>query len=332
MDAASLSGSEKAAILVLSLPAEDARTLLEKMDPDEIESVLGAIARVECVGAETQASVLSEFRERVEGAGAAAMASSERALEWIDELLPADRAERLRLANQREQAPIAWALHPHAPAFVASTIDAEDPPTIALVVSQLAAKPGAALLAALPDAVRPEVVRRLANLDAVSTEIIADVAAGLDDLFAERLRAAAPSRGVAAAAEVMAVLPKPDSDALLEAIKERDEAIAEEIRRSMFTFDHLAQIDDRGFKKLLQNVPIEDLVLALKTASQPVRDKVLGNLSNRARQSLIEEEEMMGPKRVSEIETKQREIVDTARRLADQGEISLGDDGGEALV
>lgn len=327
-----LSGSEKAAILVLSLPDAEARALLERMDADEIESVLGAIPRVEAIGAETQARVLDELRERVEGSAAAAMASPERALDWIDELLPAERAERLRLAAQRDAAPIAWALHPHAPGFVASTIEAEDAQTIALIVSQLPAKRGAAVLGALPAAVRPDVVRRLASLEAVSADVLADVAAGLDELFAERLRAAAPARGVAAAAEVMAALPKPDGDALLDALQQRDEAIAEEIRRSMFTFDHLANVDDRGFKKLLQNVPVEDLVLALKTASPAVRDKVLGNLSNRARQSLLEEEEMMGPKRVSEIEAKQREIVDTARRLAEQGELSLGDDGGEAFA
>jgi flagellar motor switch protein FliG len=128
------------------------------------------------------------------------------------------------------------------------------------------------------------------------------------------------------------VLRRPESDALLESLAQRDQAVAEEIRRQMFTFDHLARLDDHAFKKLLQNVPIEDLVIALKTGSSDVRAKVFGNLSNRARQSLIEEEEMMGPRRVSEIEAKQREIVDLARRLADQGEISLGNDGDEQLV
>jgi flagellar motor switch protein FliG len=332
LDAASLDGASKAAVLVLSLPEDDARALLEHMQEDEIEQVLQAVARLDDVPPEVQAQVLDEFRERVQRGNAAPAGGSERALGLIDALLPEERAERLRLYHQRESAPIPWALLPHAPAFIADTIAAEDPQTIALIVSQISAQRGATLLAALPDAVRPEVVRRLATLAPVARETLADVAAGLDELFAERLRGATDARGVEAAAVVMAQLRKPESDALLSALAERDEAIAEEIRRQMFTFDHLARLDDRGFKKLLQNVPIEDLVLALKTGSPAVREKVLSNLSNRARQSLIEEEEMMGPRRISEIETKQREIVDVARRLADQGEITLGEDASDGFA
>lgn len=332
MELASLSGVDKAAVLVLSLPEEDAKALLEHMQQDEIEQVLTAVSRIEDVSAEVQAEVLAEFNRRVIEPGAAATSGRARSLALIDALLPQESAERLRIYQQREEEPIAWALLPHAPAFIAATIAAEDPQTIALIVSQLSVPRGAALVSALPSAQRPDVVRRLAALAPVSADVIRDVADGLDELFAARLRAATDSRGVEAAAQVIAQLRKPESDALLEALAERDEAIAEEIRRQMFTFDHLARLDDRDFKKLLQNVPIEDLVLALKTAAPEVRAKVLGNLSNRARQSLVEEEEMMGPRRVSEIETKQREIVEVARRLADQGEVSLGGDGDESFA
>lgn len=331
MEQGSLSGVDKAAVLVLSLPAEDAKALLAQMHEDEIERVLAAAKDVEKVLPEVQAEVLAEFHGRV-AAATSVPNVRERALELIDALLPEERAERLRILQQRDSEPIAWVLLPHAPAFVAETVAPEDSQTIALIVSQLSAARGAALLAALPDALRPEVVRRLAALAPVSADVIRDVAAGLEELFAERLLAATDARGVAAAAQVVAQLKRPDGEALLAALAESDAEIAEEIRRQMFTFDHLARIDDRGFKKLLQNVPIEDLVLALKTASLEVREKVLGNLSNRARQSLIEEEEMMGPRRVSEIEAKQREIVDIARRLAEQGELSLGDDSDESFA
>jgi len=302
------------------------------MREDEIEHVLAAIARIDRVTPEVRASVLEEFRGRLVSGTSAALGGRERALGLIDSLLPEERAERLRAYHQRETAPIAWALLPHAPAFIADTIAPEDPQTIALIVSQLSAARGASVLAALPDVQRPDVIRRLATLAPVSSEAIQDVAAGLDEVFAERLRGATEARGVEAAAVVMAQLRKPESDALLDAVAQQDEQIAEEIRRRMFTFDHLARLDDRGFKKILQNVPIEDLVLALKTASPEVREKVLGNLSSRARQSLIEEEEMMGPRRISEIAAKQREIVDVARSLADQGELTLGDDASDEFA
>jgi flagellar motor switch protein FliG len=332
VESAPLSGVDKAAVLVLSLPEEDAKALLEHMQEDEIEQVLGAVARIEDVSVEVQAEVLAEFKSRVARPGRPPASGRDRALALIDTLLPKERGERVRLFQQREAEPIAWALLPHAPTFIATTIEAEDPQTVALIVSQLSAPRGAALVSALPDAQRAEVVRRLAALAPVSASVIRDVADGLDDLFAARLRAATDSRGVEAAAQVVAQLRKPESDALLEALSARDAAIAEEIRRQMFTFDHLSALEDRDFKKLLQNVPIEDLVLALKTASPEVRGKVLGNLSNRARQSLIEEEEMMGPRRVSEIEAKQREIVEVARGLADQGEITINGSGDESFA
>lgn len=328
---ASLSGTDKAAVLLLSLPEDAARDLCGRLDEAEIEEIFAAVSRLETVPPEIQASILEEFRARIEE-GDILRGGPHRALDLVERVLPENRAGRLRALYRREQAPIAWALEAHTPAFVAQTIAAEDVQTIALILSQLPAAQSAAVVAGLPEGRRALVVRRLASLEPVPAEVLTDVAAGLEELFAERLRAVTPARGVAAAAEVIAQMRKADSDALLDSLRSSDEEVAEEIRRSMLTFDHLVSIDDRGFKKLLQNIPVEDLVLALKAASPAIREKVLSNLSNRARQSLLEEEEMLGPRRLSEVEAKQREIVDLARSLADQGEISLGEEGDEPLV
>ncbi|MCL4684007.1 hypothetical protein KJ059_04550 [Myxococcota bacterium] len=331
MDLAGLSGTDKAAVVLLSLPEDAARTLLGRLSEVEVEEVLAAVATLETVPPETQAAVLEEFRARIE-ANDGIRGGAPRALDLIERALPEERAESLRIFYRRKEEPISWQLHPHTPTFIAHRIDAEDIQTIALILSQLPAPRGAAVMAALSETTRAPVIRRLASLEPVAAEVLEDVAKGLEELFSERLRTATTGRGVSAAAEVLAQMRKADGDALLESLRVRDERIAEEIRRSMLTFDHLAQIDDRGFKKLLQNIPVEDLVIALKAASETIRDKVLSNLSNRARQSLLEEQEMMPPRRLSEVEAKQREIVDLARSLADQGEISLGDDADETLV
>lgn len=331
MELTELSGTDKAAIVLLSLPEDAARGLLDRLTESELEEILAAVASLQTVTPEVQATVLAEFRTRIEATGGICGGTT-RVLDLIERALPEGRAESLSVFYRRHEQPVAWVLHPHTPAFIARTIGDEDVQTIALVLSQLPASRGAAVMAALPAASQAPVVRRLASLEPVAAEVLEDVASGLEELFADRLRTATTARGVSAAAEVIAQMRKSEGDAILESLRSRDEQIVDEIRRSMLTFDHLAQIDDRGFKKLLQNIPVEDLVVALKAASEAIRDKVLSNLSNRARQSLLEEQEMMPPRRLSEVEAKQREIVDLARDLADQGEISLGANADEALV
>lgn len=332
MSSGTLSGAEKSAILLLSLPEQSARALLEQMGEAETERVLEAVSRLERVPVEKQVEVLEEFRTRALGERGGVRGGPDRTLQILEKLVPDPHAERLRARIQRAEAPIPYVLHRHTPAFIAAVVSHEDAQTIALVISQLTVKRGSAVLLALPEALRPEVVRRLATLEPVAAEVLADVARGLEDLLSEQEQAKSAAAGVAAAAELLSQIGRAEGDSVLEALQERDEAVAEEIRRSMLTFDHLAQIDDPGFKKLLQNVPMEDLVLALKTASQAMRDKIFGNLATRAREALREEEEMLGPRRLSEVEAKQREIVDIARRLADQGEIVLGAASGESYV
>lgn len=328
---ATLSGPEKAAILILSLPEEGARQLLARMDEEEIDRILEAVSRIDHVAPEVQAQVLEEFRERIEGQSNGVLGGTARTLEIIENLLPAARAERLRARFRREDAPIAWALHPHTPAFIAETIAAEDPQTIALILSQIPTRKGSAVIAALPEALRPEVVRRLAIFDAVPADLVADVAAGLEDLFVEHARTAA-TPGPALAAELIAQMRRTEGEEVLGAVERADGTVAEEIRRRLFTFEHLVKLDDRGLRTLLQRVPIDELALALKTASEALRLRIDALLPARAREALADELENQGPRRLSEVEAKQREIVDLARRLAEQGELSLGADPDDVWV
>lgn len=332
MSAAEPSGSEKAAILILSLPAEGARELLSRMDEEEVERILAAVSRIEAVPSELQARVLEEFQERIAGRTGAVFGGAARTLEIIETLLPPTHAERLRAKYRRDYAPIAWALHPHTPAFIAQSIAGEDPQTVALILSQLPTRQGAAVIADLPEAMRPEVVRRLATLDPVTADVVSDVAAGLEELFADHERGATTPAGPTLAAELIGQLRKADGEGVLHALDSSDAAIAEEIRRQLFTFEQLATLDDKGMRRLLQQVPMEDLALALKTASDALRERIRSSLSARARESLADEAESLGPRRVSEVEAKQREIVDIARRLADQGEITLASASDEPWV
>ncbi|MDJ0864897.1 MAG: FliG C-terminal domain-containing protein [Myxococcota bacterium] len=328
-----LSGVEKAAVLVLSLPTEAAREVLSRMDRSEIESILSAVSRIEQVTEEMQAQVLAEFRAATQPEGGV-RGGVDRTLELIDALVPDEHAEVLRAKHARDRQPIAGTILDHEPEFVAETIAPEDPQTIALVISQLPARRGAAIIAALPEAVRTPVVRRLATLAPVSREVVDQVAAGLEETFREREGHVWAREGTEVAAQLLVQLEREQSEALLEGIREQDGATAVRIEDSMLTFDQLASIDDRGFKKLLQEIPMEDLVLALKACSDEMRDKVYRNLSKRAGDALQEEVETLGPRRLSEVEAKHREIIAVARKLAESGEIAIGavQAGGDDLV
>lgn len=318
-----LTGAEKAAVLILSLPPEVSRELLSRMEGDEIDQILSAVSRVDEVDPDVQSEILDEFRSQTEQLRKTVYGGPQRTLEVIERLLPDSQAQQLRAKFERERAQIAFALHSHSPQFIADTIAEEHPQTVALILSQIPARRGAEVIASLPEELRADVVLRLASLGAVSKETITEIAEVLEQLFSMRLRGPTTLGGVSAAAELIGQLRSSESDHILSHIEQRDEGTAAEIRDHLLTFDHLISADDRGFQKLLQQISTEDTVLALKTASEEMRDKIYKNVSSRAAEMLREEEELLGPRKLSEVEAKQREIVEIARRMAEEGELTI---------
>ncbi len=210
----------------------------------------------------------------------------------------------------------------------------EHPQTVSVILSHLEPEKKGEVLKRLPDALQAEVVLRMANLDHVAPELIAEIDAVLKkELSSMSTVEQAALGGVQPVAEMLNVMDKNTETSIMSRLEEKDPLLAEEIRKLMFVFDDIVKIDDRGIQSLLKEVPNDKLILALKTASEDIRTKIFKNISARAAEMLKEDLNNMGPSRLSDVEQAQQEIVNAARRLEAEGKILIARGGSEdALV
>jgi flagellar motor switch protein FliG len=327
-----LTGSEKAAVLVLSLPEDDVKRVIEALDDEEIERILAAVARFDHVPARIQARVLAEFRENGGKRELEVQGGRERAHGLARRVLEPARAGRVLERLGRAERGIEWTLRGYTAEFVAETLAGEHPQTIALVLSQVPAARGAEVIAKLPEEMRADVLLRLADLGTVTTEVIAELEEGVIELIGRRSGVETRVGGPDAAANLLKRVAKDAGDSILDGLDERAPQLAGIIRNRLLTFNELASLQPRELQTLLREVDTTKLALALKTASDEMREKVFASLSKRAGEQLREELELLGPKRLSEIETVHREIVDVARRLESEGTIRLQGSGGDDVL
>jgi flagellar motor switch protein FliG len=174
---------------------------------------------------------------------------------------------------------------------------------------------------------------RIANLEEVQPAALQELNEIMEKQFAGQAGTqAAKMGGMKSAAEIMNYLDTNVEGQLMDAIREQDEEMSQQIQDLMFVFDNLADVDDRAIQAILREVQQESLLKAIKGADDELRDKITGNMSKRAAEMLIDDLEALGPVRISEVETAQKEILSVARRLADSGEIMLGGGGGEEFL
>jgi flagellar motor switch protein FliG len=332
VDFEALTGPEKVAIVILSMPEDTVREFLGQLGDDEIEKALAAISRMDEIPSRVQEMVLQEFQDALGKGSDHIVGGRKTALALVENMLDPDRAGKIRENLGRDEKRIDWTLRAYQPAFIADRLWKEHPQTIALVLSQLPAERGARVIEALPEALRPEVVLRLANLEAVSTEVIADIELGVAELFQRRPVPTARVGGPKAAAQVLNRVRKDAGTTILEGVDVKDADTALSIRKRMLTFNDLAGIDRRGFQTFLREVSTEDLAVAMKTASEEMREKVFSNLSSRAADQIREEIELLGPMKLSDVEKVQEQIVEVARHLESEGRLTIEVGGGDDLL
>jgi flagellar motor switch protein FliG len=210
----------------------------------------------------------------------------------------------------------------------------EHPQTIALILSHLPPSYGAEIIAGLPTERQLAVIRRVANMGQTNPEVIKEVERGLESRMASVMSQSFENAGgVESVAEILNVTERATERALLENLAQEDPDLVEEIRRLMFVFEDISKLADKDVQSVLKNVETNQWAMALKGASEDLKKKVLGNMSQRAAQLLSEEMEYLGPVRLSEVEGVQQQIVDIVRRLEDSGEITThGGDDNEAYI
>jgi flagellar motor switch protein FliG len=205
----------------------------------------------------------------------------------------------------------------------------EHPQTIALILSHLPAALAAEVLSGLPSNKQLEVIRRVATMEQTNPEVVRDVETCLESrmksTFNQQLEKAG---GVPMVAQILNVTDRMTNKGILENLEQDDAELVDEIRRLMFVFEDLLKLDDKSIQVLLKEIDNSQWSVALKGASEEIKQKVLSNLSQRAAELLKEEMEYLGPVKVSDVEGMQQQIVDAVRRLEDAGEIDV--DSGEA--
>ena len=332
MEFENLTGPEKAAIVLLSLPQEAVGVFLGQLGDDEVRKALAAVSRMDEIPPRVQERVLGEFQEAARQGDHAIAGGRKRALEILDTALDPERAKTILADLGRDEKRIDWTLRAYQPAFIADRIASEHPQTIALIVSQLPADRGGAIIRELPEAARAEVVVRLAHLETVTTDVIALLEEGVAELFDRKPVPSTRVGGTAAAASALNRVPKDEGATILEGVDTRDPEIAGAIRKRMLTFNDLETIDRRGFQNLLREVATEDLAVALKAASEEMKEKVFGNLSSRAADQIREEIDLLGPMKLSDVETVQEQIVEAAQRLEEEGRLSIEVGGSDEVL
>ncbi len=329
-----ISGPRKTAVLLLALGDKYATDVLKRLDRREIAKVSKAMVEMDSAPKEMIEEVLKEFNQVLTLGESMLMGSPDRVRKMLQGL-DSETAKYVLDLLDMDSGPVPFkALENVSPKILAQILRNEHPQTLALILGHLDPEQAAGLLQNLPSGVRPEVLIRLAKLEAVPEDMLMEVDKVLErQLLAMGGREGRKVGGVPLVAEILNAVDRSTEEKVLSDIGEESAQLAEEIRQLMFVFEDIKQLDDRSIRELLKEISNDELILALKGASEDLKDKFFSNLSERAATMIREDLEIMGPVKLSNVEAAQMNIVKVVRRLeAEDRIIVAGKGGGDVLV
>jgi len=331
---AELDGTQRAAILLMSLGEQDAANLLRQLDAKDVQKLGLAMAELKEVSRDQMTSVLETFIEVVDAKSDTASGSQEYVRRVLTQAVGKHKAELLldRVASGQTGQGIEALKWMEAKA-VAQIISGEHPQIAAIVLSHLEAEQAAGILPLLTEQMRTDVLMRIASLNEVPQSALTE----LDQLVEKQANATSPVPlrkigGARTVANILNAMEKEKSGEELGKIEKADTALHGQIKDLLFIFDNLLDVDDRGIQALLREVGSDTLAVALRGAEPDVQDKILKNMSKRAAEILKDDMEARGPVKLADVEAAQKEIVVIAQRLAEEGTITLGGKGGGEFV
>lgn len=329
-DLSQTSGTEMAAILMLSLNEDDAATIFRHLEPKQVQRLGMAMASMEDFSHERVVAVHRRFIEDIQKYTNIGIGSQDFVRNALNAALGEDKAANLvdqiiMGSGSKGLDSLKWM----DARQVASIIQNEHPQIQTIVLSYLEPEQSAEILSQFQDKVRLDLMMRIANLEEVQPAALTELNEIMEKQFAGQAGAqAAKMGGLKAAANIMNYLDTNMEGMLMDSIRDSDEEMAQQIQDLMFVFENLIEVDDRGIQTMMRDIPQEVLLKAIKGADDQLKEKLLRNMSKRAAEMLQDDLEAMGPVRVSEVEAAQKEILSIARRLSDAGEIMLGGGGG----
>ncbi len=328
-----LSGAEKAAVFLMSLGEDTAADVMKHLGPKEVQVLGTTMTSLKNIRKEQVESVVGDFVNAVGEQTALGIGNSDYIRSVLVKALGEDKAgniiDRIMMGgNTRGLEQLKWL----DGKTVAEMLRIEHPQIIAIVLSYLDADHAAEVLGALPERIRHDILMRVATLQGVQPAALQELDEIMERQFSGKKRLKSSSiGGVQAAANILNFLESAVENPLMEKINEKDAELSQRIQDLMFVFNDLVDIDDRGIQALLREVSSDVLVLALKGADEGLKDKMFRNLSRRAAEMLQDDLDARGPVRVSDVEQAQKEILTVAKRMADEGQLSLGGGGDEYI-
>ncbi|WP_163331718.1 flagellar motor switch protein FliG [Klebsiella aerogenes] len=325
----SLTGTDKSAILLMTLGEDRAAEVLKHLSSREVQLLSGTMAGMSQVSHKQLGEILSEFEDDAEQFAALSINASDYLRSVLVKALGEERAASLLedILESRETTSGMETLNFMEPQSAADLIRDEHPQIIATILVHLKRGQAADILAQFDERLRNDVMLRIATFGGVQPAALAELTEVLNNLLDGQNLKRSKMGGVRTAAEIINLMKTQQEEAVIDAMREYDGELAQKIIDEMFLFENLVEVDDRSIQRLLQDVDNESLLIALKGAEQPLREKFLKNMSQRAADILRDDLANRGPVRMSQVENEQKAILLIVRRLAESGEMIIG--GGE---
>jgi flagellar motor switch protein FliG len=331
-DAGKRSGTERAAILLLSLGEQEATEVMRHMGAKDVQRIGAAMTQLKNISRQEVSQVLNEFRTSVEGQTSLGIGVDEYLRKVLVGALGEDKAggviDRILFGRSSKGLESLKWMDPRA---VAELIRQEHPQIISIILAYLDPDQSAEIMALFPETLRADVVMRIATLDGIQPSALHELDDVIEKQFAGKAGALKTSTlgGIKTAANILNFMDSSQEGAVVELIRKVDEALSTKIQDLMFVFDDLIEIDDRGMQEVLRSVQSDQLLLAMKGADDALKQKIFKNMSQRAAEMLKDDLEAKGPVRLAEVEAAQKEILAAVRKMAEAGTIQLGGKGEE---
>ncbi|MBD3109446.1 flagellar motor switch protein FliG [Bacillus sp. AGMB 02131] len=329
-----LTGKQKAAILLISLGPDVSASVYKHLSEEEIERLTLEISSVRNVDSAEKERVLDEFHNIALAQDYITQGGIGYAKEVLEKALGAEQAAAIinRLTSSLQVRPFDFARKAD-PAQILNFIQNEHPQTIALILSYLDPTQAGQILSELPQEVQADIARRIATMDSTSPEIINEV----EQILERKLSTTVTqdytlTGGIESVVDVLNGVDRTTEKTILDALEIQDPELAEEIKKRMFVFEDIVTLDGRAIQRVIRDSENEDLKLALKVASEEVKEIVFKNMSKRMIETFTEEMEYMGPVRLRDVEEAQTRIVSVIRRLEEAGEIIVARGGGDDII
>jgi len=329
-----LSGASKTAILLLAMGDKFTAEAFKRMDRAEIAQISKAMVDLESIPKELVEDVLREFHHALVTGQEMISGGADTVKRLLMKNLDSETAKYIMDSLNLDTGPAPFReLENVSPRILAQILRNEHPQTLALILGHLQSEQAAELLTNLPAGVRPEILMRLAKLEAVPEDMLMEVDKVLQSqLIAMGGKEGKKVGGVNAVAEILNAVDRATEEEVLSEIEEESAQMAEDIRNLMFVFEDVTGLDDRAIRELLKEISNEDMTMALRGASDDLKERFFKNMSERAATMIREDLEIMGPTRLADVETAQQNVVKVVRRLEVEGRIVIGRGGGDVFI